>query len=91
MNTTRKNKKDIKLGEKNVLANDEFNPKYGKERITILLDQQVVDAFRKMANADKGYQTLIREALREYIFHFKKSDVVMRINRLEEVVFKKAQ
>ena len=88
MNTTLK--KDIKLSSKNVLANDEFDPKYGKERITIFLDQQVVNAFREMATADKGYQTLIREALRDYIFGSQPSDITSRLDRLEQIVLKKA-
>ena len=88
MNTTLK--KDIKLGKKNVLTNDEFDPKYGKERITILLDQQVVNVFREMATADKGYQTLIREALRSYIFESRNNDIVSRLDRLEQVILKKA-
>ncbi|MCY4643849.1 MAG: BrnA antitoxin family protein [Bacteriovoracales bacterium] len=88
MNTTLK--KNIKLSKKNVLANDEFDPKYGKERITIFLDQQVVNAFREMASADKGYQTLIREALRDYIFGSTPNDITSRLDRLERIVLKKA-
>lgn len=83
-------KKNIKLGKKNVLAEDEFDPKYGKERITILIDQQVVNAFRRMATSDKGYQTLMREALRGYIFGSTQKDIVSRLNKLEKIVLKKA-
>jgi uncharacterized protein (DUF4415 family) len=37
----------------------------GKTRITIWLDDDVLDAFRARANADgRGYQTLINEALK---------------------------
>ncbi len=37
----------------------------GKSRITIFLDNEVIDAFRQRAEAEgKGYQTLINEALR---------------------------
>ena len=42
----------------------------GKVRITIRLDEEVVDWFRQQVN-DRGggnYQTLINGALREYIF-----------------------
>lgn len=39
-----------------------------KKRITILLDGDVVSAFRKRADAEgKGYQTLINETLRRAI------------------------
>ncbi len=38
----------------------------GKTRITIYLDDDVIDAYRQMAdNAGRGYQTLINQALRE--------------------------
>jgi uncharacterized protein (DUF4415 family) len=37
----------------------------GKTRITIYLDDDVIDAYRQMGdNAGRGYQTLINEALR---------------------------
>jgi len=42
----------------------------GKVRITIRLDQDVVDRFLQMAEASgggTGYQTLINAALREYL------------------------
>ena len=40
----------------------------GKTRITILLDQDVVDSFRKRAkDTGRGYQTVINQALREYL------------------------
>jgi uncharacterized protein (DUF4415 family) len=41
----------------------------GKTRITIRLDDDVVDWFRRQVNAAGGgnYQTLINRALREYI------------------------
>ena len=62
-------KKDIKYGKENLLAENEFDPKYGKERITILVDQQVIDAFREKAQKEGSkYQTLMGEALRECIF-----------------------
>lgn len=65
MNTIHKHKKDIEYGREDLLAENEFDPKYGKERITILVDQQVVDAFREKAQKEgPKYQTLIRETLR---------------------------
>jgi uncharacterized protein (DUF4415 family) len=41
----------------------------GKTRITIRLDDDVLDWFRKQAHADGGgnYQTLVNAALREYV------------------------
>jgi len=46
----------------------------GKSRITICLDSDIVDEFR--ARADKagyGYQTMINEALRQYLGKSSKS------------------
>lgn len=62
-------KKDIVFGEDDLLEKDEFDPKHGKERITIMLDMQVVDAFREEAKkSGKKYQALIRETLRDHVF-----------------------
>ena len=43
-------------------------PQTGKARITIYLDDAILEEFRKRADvAGKGYQTLINDALREYL------------------------
>jgi uncharacterized protein (DUF4415 family) len=43
-------------------------PQTGKTRITIYLDDAVLEEFRSRADAaGKGYQTLINDALREYL------------------------
>lgn len=40
----------------------------GKTRITIYLDNEVLDVFRTRAeNEGSGYQTMINQALREYL------------------------
>ena len=40
----------------------------GKTRITIYLDDEVIDSFRKLADESGfGYQTMINEALREFL------------------------
>jgi uncharacterized protein (DUF4415 family) len=40
----------------------------GKTRITIHLDDDVIDTFRAKAEKEgKGYQTLINDALRQYL------------------------
>jgi hypothetical protein len=45
-------------------------PDKGKTRITIYLDDSVLDEFRSRAEElGTGYQTLINEALNEYIAH----------------------
>jgi uncharacterized protein (DUF4415 family) len=43
-------------------------PQTGKTRITIYLDDEVLDRFRSRAEkAGRGYQTMINDALREYL------------------------
>jgi uncharacterized protein (DUF4415 family) len=43
-------------------------PPTGKTRVTIMLDDDVIEAFRVRAEAaGKGYQTLVNEALRSAI------------------------
>lgn len=43
-------------------------PQTGKTRITIYLDDAILEEFRNRADAaGKGYQTLINDALREYL------------------------
>lgn len=40
----------------------------GKERITILLDQDILAAFReRVSDTGRGYQTAINQALRDYL------------------------
>jgi uncharacterized protein (DUF4415 family) len=40
----------------------------GKTRITILLDNDIVEEFRERADAaGRGYQTMINEALRDFL------------------------
>jgi uncharacterized protein (DUF4415 family) len=43
-------------------------PQIGKTRITIYIDDNVLEKFRQRGDAaGKGYQTAINEALREYL------------------------
>jgi uncharacterized DUF497 family protein len=59
----------------------------GKTRITIHLDNEVIEAFRARAEESRrGYQTLINEALREYLANASKpvdSKTLRRILREE--------
>ncbi len=42
----------------------------GKKRVTIMLDNYVIEAFRRLAESDGiGYQTLINRTLRESLEH----------------------
>jgi len=63
-------------------------PQPGKTRITIYLDDQVLEAFRARADATgRGYQTMINEALREHIGRSSQSVTAETIRRIvrEEV------
>lgn len=59
----------------------------GKTRITIRLDDDVLEWFRSQVHAMGGgnYQTLINQALREYIEHQRESleEVLRRVLREE--------
>jgi len=56
----------------------------GKSRITIYIDDDVLDEFRVRGDkAGKGYQTMINDALREYLG---KSDQVLDEDTLRRVI-----
>ncbi len=43
-------------------------PQQGKTRITIYIDDDILETFREKGETEgKGYQTLINQALREYL------------------------
>lgn len=64
-----------------------MTPTPGKTRITIRLDDEILDWFRREVHKAGGgnYQTLINEALREYINQRRESleEVVRRVVREE--------
>ena len=56
----------------------------GKTRITILLDGEVVAAFRARAkDTGRGYQTAINQALREYLANDELEVTLRRVVREE--------
>jgi uncharacterized protein (DUF4415 family) len=60
---------DFSAGKRGRIAPKEPEPR-GKTRITIRLDEDLVDHFLKEAEASggaTGYQTLINEALRQHV------------------------
>jgi len=64
-----KDRYDFSKGRRGRVAPAEPEPE-GKVRITIRLDQDILDRFFRMAEASggtTGYQTLINAALREYL------------------------
>jgi uncharacterized protein (DUF4415 family) len=60
-------------------------PPTGKTRITIRIDNEVLDWFRARVHAAGGgsYQTLMNEALREYIQHEGLESSLRRVVREE--------
>jgi len=64
-----KQRYDFSKGKRGPIAALETEPR-GKTRITIRLDEDLVDYFLKEAGASGGavgYQTLINEALRQHV------------------------
>ncbi|MCU1235185.1 MAG: hypothetical protein JWP63_3152 [Candidatus Solibacter sp.] len=64
-----KDRYDFTKGKRGRVLPTEPEPE-GKTRITIRLDQEIVDRFLEMAEQSggtRGYQTLINAALREYL------------------------
>jgi uncharacterized protein (DUF4415 family) len=64
-----KQKYDFSHGKRGRIAPPEPEPR-GKTRITIRLDEELVDHFLREAEASGGaisYQTLINEALRQHV------------------------
>jgi uncharacterized protein (DUF4415 family) len=48
-------------------------PQTGKTRITIYIDDDILETFRERSEAaGKGYQTIMNEALREYLHKAKR-------------------
>ena len=62
-------------------------PQRGKTRITIFLDDDILETFRERADsAGRGYQTMINEALRKYLSNASKpidEDTLRRVLREE--------
>ncbi|MBN8554207.1 MAG: BrnA antitoxin family protein [Deltaproteobacteria bacterium] len=74
----RNTKKKVELPE------NEFDPKNVKERITIFIDQDILDFFKARAKKiGSKYQTLINQALKEWQ---RKSSLEKRIEALEKQV-----
>ncbi|MDO5625297.1 MAG: BrnA antitoxin family protein [Pseudomonadota bacterium] len=54
----------------------------GKQRVTIMLDAPVVAHFKALAG-ERGYQTLMNEALRETVRNQQMEEVLRRVIREE--------
>jgi len=60
-------------------------PSTGKTRITIRIDEDIIEWFRQQVEQQGGgnYQTLINSALREYLHQHALEDMLRRIVREE--------
>ncbi len=63
-------KNRIKIGKKDVLPFGEFDPKKSKVKISLLLEGDLLEAYREAAKSTSHgeYQTLMKEKLREALF-----------------------
>jgi hypothetical protein len=69
-------------------------PQKGKTRISIYIDNAVLDAFRALAEkAGTGYQTMMNAALRQYLGEKDRPVTENRLRQIlrEEVLSKQAQ
>ena len=82
-------KNKFKNSKVSKIAQNEFNPKNVKIRISMFVDGDILDAAKKLAKqrGDIGYQTLINQKLREIFLD--EESVEDRLSRLEEIVLKK--
>jgi uncharacterized protein (DUF4415 family) len=59
----------------------------GKTRITIMLDDEVIEVFRARADSEgSGYQTLINAALREVVFGDKDKQKPITVATLRRIL-----
>jgi len=62
-------KTKLNYGKEDILSDDSFEPRNVKKRISIMLDLDLLDEFKKRAKASgKKYQTLLNDSLREFLF-----------------------
>jgi predicted DNA binding CopG/RHH family protein len=86
--STKKNK--IQYGEKDRLSAEDFAPENVKQRISIMIDMDVLDKVKVHAkNAGLPYQTFINQLLRQHVSG--QSTVEQRLKKIEETIFKKAK
>jgi uncharacterized protein (DUF4415 family) len=72
----------ISYGKKDVLKPSDFDPANAKERISIWISEDVVNAFRERASQEgTKYQSLMNQALREWI---EKPSLAERVERIEK-------
>ena len=82
--------KFLKYGKKDILPSVKFSPSHAKIRISIMIDGDVLQAFKEKAETERiKYQTLINQNLRDVAFGSKVVSIEKRLQRLENYVLKK--
>ncbi len=77
---------DFSKGRRGPLLSSE-----GKTRITIYIDNDVLDAFRDRSDVEgRGYQTMVNEALREYLGRSRPPLDARTLRRILREEFKRA-
>ena len=78
--------KNITYGKKELLTDEDFEPKNIKVRINTYIDMDIIDALKKEAkiNGEK-YQTLLNQKLREIVLDDKITSIKDIEKRLEKV------
>ena len=62
-------------------------PSIGKTRITIMLDNEVVEHFRERADSTgTGYQTMINAALKNAVDRAKSGEELLTVAKLREIL-----
>jgi uncharacterized protein (DUF4415 family) len=75
-------KKRISYGKTDLIEPDSFDAKNVKERITIWIDEEVLNGFRQRAREEgTRYQSLINKSLREALAQ---PSLAERVKRLEK-------
>ena len=80
----------IQYGQEDKLKDSDFETQNIGHRISIVIPEDVLMNYRKLASGKGlGYQTLMNQILRDYIFPSEELALAERIKKLEKAVFKK--
>lgn len=80
---------DIQYSKQNKLKDSDFKPQNIGHRISIVIPEDMLMAYRKLASEKGlGYQTVMNQVLREYISSGNET-LADRIKKLEKAVFKR--
>lgn len=81
---------DIQYGKKDQLQDSDFEPRNVGHRISIVVPEDVLVAYREHASEEGiGYQTLMNRVLRAQISE--EGSLAERLKRLEKAVFKQGR